>query len=310
MQFQQRSARSLRLTGEDDASSSDESKGACSLSFMSAIHSLPSSTGASFDVFSETSQQSLGVGSNIELTKRSALELRNSSGNNNSAAINSTKQLPASEMCNSNDLRLPSDIPIRISMDSQGVCDVTETVGDAGDHRGISDTIDGVNKLDNHQGMSGNVSRDEADDSSNVCQITGNESAEVTEYPDISVTDDAGRLGDVSTVSGSEVKTEYSGPESNSQMYNVFASVLVVSHGGLLMELLAYFIKELKCKLSESQRARFRIIPNAGVSKFVVQIGDGTKAFPKVICLSVFETDHLVAGNEDVAPLVSSADLI
>lgn len=252
----------------------------------------------------------LGEGSNIELAERCVLDLRNSFGNNNSAVSNRTEeQLPGSEMCNSKDLRIPSVIPTCISTDSQGVCDVSDKVGDAEDYRGILAASDGVNKADNYQGMQ-SVSRDEAGDSSNVCQISGNELAEVAESPSISVTDDDRRLGNVSTLAGTEAKTECIGAESNSQMYNIFASVLVVSHGGLLMELLAYFVKELKCILSESQRARFRIIPNAGVSKFAVQIGDGTKAFPKVICLSVFETDHLVVGNEDVTPLVSSADFI
>lgn len=307
LQSQQRTSSSSlhRLAGADVASSLDESKGACSLSFTPAIHSLPS-TVSNADIFSET--LNLGAGCNIELTETPVVQLRNSFGNNNPAASDSAEQLPASEACNSNDLRLLSDCA-RKSTDRQGICDVRDAVGEPDDCRGISDTSDGVNRARNHLGTC-SVGGDEADNSNNVCQVSGSELAAAAECPNILVTDNDRRPGNDSAVSGHEPKTECIAFQSNSQMYDFFASVLVVSHGGLLMELLAYFVKELKCKLSESQRARFRIIPNAGVSRFVVQVGDGTKAFPKVICLSVFETDHLMSGFDDVAPLVSSADLI
>lgn len=92
--------------------------------------------------------------------------------------------------------------------------------------------------------------------------------------------------------------------------FNIFASTLIVSHGGLLMELLNYFVKELKCSLSESQKLVRCVVPNAGISRFIVDLSQGGKILPRIVCLSLFETDHLVADGEDLSPLSSSADCI
>lgn len=86
------------------------------------------------------------------------------------------------------------------------------------------------------------------------------------------------------------------------------ASVLIVSHGGLLMELLTYFVRDLRCKLPG--RAVKQIMPNAGLSRFIVGLtDDDDEEGVKVLkCLSLFEVDHLAI--EGCHPLATSADFI
>nr|KAG5706855.1 hypothetical protein BaRGS_004190 [Batillaria attramentaria] len=48
--------------------------------------------------------------------------------------------------------------------------------------------------------------------------------------------------------------------------------VLVVSHGGLLKELVTHFIEDFQCKVPGGKSHALRICPNTGVSRFMVTL--------------------------------------
>uniref|UniRef100_A0A646QJ07 Fructose-2,6-bisphosphatase TIGAR n=1 Tax=Hemiscolopendra marginata TaxID=943146 RepID=A0A646QJ07_9MYRI len=73
------------------------------------------------------------------------------------------------------------------------------------------------------------------------------------------------------------------------------ANVLIVSHGGLLRELIRHFVEDLGCTIPGGKGQAFRISPNTGLSKFTVSVLENDEK-PKVICLLIHDKDHLV-GN-------------
>jgi len=93
----------------------------------------------------------------------------------------------------------------------------------------------------------------------------------------------------------------------------VFASVLVVSHGGLIAELIGHFSEELCCSLPGGQSAAQQITPNAGLSRFSVTLLpavddeelDDPEAWiqSRIECLTLHDKDHL-ANDVEAAPLV------
>lgn len=70
------------------------------------------------------------------------------------------------------------------------------------------------------------------------------------------------------------------------------ANVLVVSHGGLLREMMRHFIENLGCSLPGGKGQALRLSPNTGLSKFTVSITDLNEK-PKIICLLIHDKDHL-----------------
>jgi hypothetical protein len=73
------------------------------------------------------------------------------------------------------------------------------------------------------------------------------------------------------------------------------ANVLVVSHGGLLRELIRHFVEELGCGVPGGKGQALRISPNTGLSKFTVTADEKEK--PRIICLSIHDKDHLVSAR-------------
>lgn len=80
------------------------------------------------------------------------------------------------------------------------------------------------------------------------------------------------------------------------------ADILVVSHGGLLKELLTYFARELGLKLDVS------CPQNASINKFAVTVSGNE--LPRVSCLLNNDTDHLMQQGPHGAEALERADEI
>ena len=78
------------------------------------------------------------------------------------------------------------------------------------------------------------------------------------------------------------------------------AEVLLVSHGGLIQQLITYFIDGLGCKIPGGKKHALQVSPNTGLSKFTVALEPGMER-PVIICLSIHDKDHLVGA--EVTPL-------
>jgi hypothetical protein len=93
-----------------------------------------------------------------------------------------------------------------------------------------------------------------------------------------------------------------------------FASVLVVSHGGLIAELIGHFAEELGCNLPGGRSAAQQITPNAGLSRFSITllppVDEDELEDPeawiqsRIECLSLHDKDHL-ANDLEAIPLAS-----
>ena len=68
--------------------------------------------------------------------------------------------------------------------------------------------------------------------------------------------------------------------------------VLVVSHGGLIKEMMKHFIEDLSCKVPGGKGHAMRVCPNTGVSRFTVTLGEADLR-PTVTCLLIHDKDHL-----------------
>lgn len=76
---------------------------------------------------------------------------------------------------------------------------------------------------------------------------------------------------------------------------STISDVLVVSHGGLIKELVKFFVEKLDCEIPGGKGNGLRICHNCSISKFVVSVprGDGPSLQPKVTCLSINSKEHL-----------------
>lgn len=68
--------------------------------------------------------------------------------------------------------------------------------------------------------------------------------------------------------------------------------VLVVSHGGLLKELVNHFIEDFHCKVPGGKDHALRICPNTGISRFMVTLSDDGQP-PAITCLLIHDKEHL-----------------
>lgn len=75
---------------------------------------------------------------------------------------------------------------------------------------------------------------------------------------------------------------------------STISDVLVVSHGGLIKELVKFFVEKLDCEIPGGKGNGLRIYHNCSVSKFVVSLPRGDDpSLPKVTCLSINSKEHL-----------------
>ena len=72
------------------------------------------------------------------------------------------------------------------------------------------------------------------------------------------------------------------------------AEVLVVSHGGLLKELIRHIIEDFKCRMPGGKGHALRVGPNASLSKFTITVDDVSDK-PIITCLRLHDKDHLLA---------------
>lgn len=75
------------------------------------------------------------------------------------------------------------------------------------------------------------------------------------------------------------------------------ADVLVVTHGGLLKELIRYFVEDLDCKIQNKSHA-LKICPNCSISKFFVTLQDVSDT-PDINCILLHDRDHLLDIDSD-----------
>lgn len=71
-----------------------------------------------------------------------------------------------------------------------------------------------------------------------------------------------------------------------------FATVLIVSHGGVIRQLLLYFVEDLESDLPCNRQLRF-VSPNTGISKFKIFLNEETKLPEFVKCICLHSTEHL-----------------
>ena len=100
----------------------------------------------------------------------------------------------------------------------------------------------------------------------------------------------------------------------------LLGEVLVVTHGGLLRQLISYFVDELGCKIPGGKNHALQTTPNTGLSKFTVSLSlEGER--PMVTCLSIHDQDHLLdydcyhgaaaaSHREDVKPLSTTFEAL
>lgn len=74
----------------------------------------------------------------------------------------------------------------------------------------------------------------------------------------------------------------------------LLASVLVVSHGALLREMVRHLVEDLGCFVPGGKGQALRISPNAGISKFTVS---GPRDRPRVVCHLIHDRQHLMDGS-------------
>ncbi|XP_041354977.1 fructose-2,6-bisphosphatase TIGAR-like [Gigantopelta aegis] len=72
------------------------------------------------------------------------------------------------------------------------------------------------------------------------------------------------------------------------------AEVLVVSHGGLLKELIRHMIEDFKCRMPGGKGHALRVGPNASLSKFTITV-DEVSDKPIITCLRLHDKDHLLS---------------
>lgn len=77
----------------------------------------------------------------------------------------------------------------------------------------------------------------------------------------------------------------------------VAGEVLVVSHGGLIKELMKHFIEDFNCKVPGGKGHAMRVCPNTGVSRFMVTLSE-LDWQPTVTCLLIHDKDHLKSLQE------------
>ena len=68
--------------------------------------------------------------------------------------------------------------------------------------------------------------------------------------------------------------------------------MLVVSHGGLIQQLILHFIDRLGCRIPGGRTAIARSPHNTAVSKFTVSLHEDD--LPHLTCLLVYDRDHLL----------------
>lgn len=71
------------------------------------------------------------------------------------------------------------------------------------------------------------------------------------------------------------------------------ADILIVTHGGVLRELIRYFVNTLGCQIPGGKGYMKNVSPNTGISRFTVTLGDSETDPPRLTCLTIHDRDHL-----------------
>ncbi|XP_041059498.1 fructose-2,6-bisphosphatase TIGAR-like isoform X2 [Carcharodon carcharias] len=84
--------------------------------------------------------------------------------------------------------------------------------------------------------------------------------------------------------------------DSNSDIAeDLIANILIVSHGGLMLQWVRHFVENLKCPLPPSidQSKAFSVCPNAGISSFVITFDQVASSSPQIVCDYLYKCSHL-----------------
>lgn len=79
----------------------------------------------------------------------------------------------------------------------------------------------------------------------------------------------------------------------NIEEWQTIGDVLVVSHGGLIKELVKFFVEKLDCEMPGGFRSALRICHNCSVSKFLISVQNVDHSAPEVTCLFFNSKEHL-----------------
>ncbi|XP_072327607.1 fructose-2,6-bisphosphatase TIGAR-like [Scyliorhinus torazame] len=76
---------------------------------------------------------------------------------------------------------------------------------------------------------------------------------------------------------------------------DLIANVLVVSHGGFMLQWIRHFVEDLKCPLPPSfdPSKVFSVCPNAGISRFVITFDQVVSSSPQIVCDYIYKCSHL-----------------
>ena len=72
----------------------------------------------------------------------------------------------------------------------------------------------------------------------------------------------------------------------------LLADILVVTHGGPIRELVKHFRNTLGCQIPGGE-GYTQNVPNTGISRFTVTLGDSENDPPRLTCLTIHDRDHL-----------------
>ncbi|XP_067915193.1 probable fructose-2,6-bisphosphatase TIGAR A isoform X2 [Heterodontus francisci] len=92
--------------------------------------------------------------------------------------------------------------------------------------------------------------------------------------------------------------------ESNSNnAKDLMANILIVSHGGFILQWVRHFVEDLKCPLplSFDQSKAFSVCPNTAISSFVVTFDQITSS-SQIVCDYLYKCSHLddISAPQDV----------
>jgi hypothetical protein len=85
----------------------------------------------------------------------------------------------------------------------------------------------------------------------------------------------------------------------NTDECQTVGDVLMVSHGGLIKELVKFFVEKLACRMPDGFRSALRICNNCSVSKFLISVQNVDHTAPKVTCLFFNSKEHLLGLDAD-----------
>ncbi|XP_067860977.1 probable fructose-2,6-bisphosphatase TIGAR A [Heptranchias perlo] len=131
-----------------------------------------------------------------------------------------------------------------------------------------------------------------------LCQLLMKHTEKGNSAPDqLDTASDHSGDSDSSLKGPSSVDTNNCGiNESNSNTAeDLIANILIVSHGGFMLQWVRHFVEDLKCPLPQSfdQSKAFSVCPNTAISSFVITFNQVASSSPQIVCDYLNKCSHL-----------------